>query len=141
MQDCAWNQMVFLTNRLRFLECCLSAVIYFSHISKPVAKNTQNKKKHARKSFKWLIIMLTVPRFPSGNLGGIFRPSSYSLYFRFVESWAWPVFRLILWLLWRLGAQLQREILCRGWTDLYENTTLHGGFITLIHRDIWINPN
>lgn len=23
---------------------CLSAVIYFSHISKPVAKNTQNKK-------------------------------------------------------------------------------------------------
>lgn len=44
MQDCAWNQMVFLTNRIRFLECCLSAVIYFSHISKPVAKNTQNKK-------------------------------------------------------------------------------------------------
>lgn len=36
--------MVFRTNRLRFLECCLSAVIYFSHISKPVAKNTQNKK-------------------------------------------------------------------------------------------------
>lgn len=141
MQDCAWNQMVFLTNRLRFLECCLSAVIYFSHISKSVAKNTQNKKKHARKSFNWLIIMLTVPRFPSGNFGGIFRPSSYSLYFRFVESWAWPVFRLILWLLWRLGAQLQREILCRGWTDLYENTTLHGGFITLIHCDIWINPN
>lgn len=51
----------------KFLECCLSAVIYFSHISKPVAKNTHNKKKHARKSFKWLIIMLTVPRFPSGN--------------------------------------------------------------------------